>query len=145
MALLQQFGIDSTVFHHMIIFVIAILFLMTVVYKPYLKAFEMREMRTKGGEALATEIQKDSADLRARYENKAKDVSSKIKTIYDDFRSQANKEYESILSASRAEAKKAVDQVRSSVADELGRAEKQIREQTPVVAQTVVTKLLAQK
>jgi F-type H+-transporting ATPase subunit b len=145
MALLQQFGIDVTVFFHMIIFVIAIFFLVVVVYKPYLKAFEMREQRTKGGEALAGEIQKDSADLRARYESKAREISGQIKTIYDDFRSQANKEYETIVSASRSDAKKAVDQVRSRVADELGKAEKQIREQTPVVAQTVVTKLLTQK
>jgi F0F1-type ATP synthase membrane subunit b/b' len=145
MAILNQFGIDVTVFFHMIIFMIAIIFLTNVIFKPYLKALEMREQRTKGGEALAGEIQKDSADLRARYEVKAKEISHQIKSIYDDFRGQANKEYESILVASRADAKKNVDQVRSRVADELGNAEKQIREQTSVVAQTVVTKLLAQK
>ena len=100
MAILQQFGIDGTVFIHMIIFMIAIIFLSTVVFKPYLKALEMREQRTKGGEALAGEIQKQSADLRTRFEAKAKEVSTEIKTIYDKVRGQAAKDYEQIVASS---------------------------------------------
>ena len=109
MAILQQFGINETFFYQLVIFLIAITSLSLLVFKPYLAALEQRENRTKGGEELAHELHRASADLRAQYETRAREVSGQIKSIYDDYRSQASKEQEHIVSRARGESQKLVD------------------------------------
>lgn len=146
MDLLAQFGIEQfPLLLHMAIFTVAIVFLSTFVFKPYLHAFELREQKTKGGEALAGEIQKESLDLKLKYETRAKELSSEIKNIFDAQRQQAQKEQEVIVQQAREAAQKQLDQVRAVIGDELGVAEKQIKEEAPVVAKVLVAKLLSAK
>lgn len=142
MAILQQFGINETFFYQLVIFLIAITSLSLLVFKPYLAALEQRESRTKGGEELATELQKAAADLRVQYETRAREVSGQIKSIYDDYRSQASKEQEHIVGRARGESQKLVDEARSKVSIELSEATKKIKEDAPKVAQAMVEKLL---
>ena len=84
MAMLSQLGIDGSIFFQIAIFCVAYFTLSRVVFMPYASAYEQRISRTSGDEEVAQEAIKKAQDLRTQYESKAKEVSGKIKTIFDE-------------------------------------------------------------
>lgn len=142
MAIFTQLGLNESFFFQFVIFAIAYYVLNIVVYKPYLKAFEAREERTKGGEDLALEFTKKAEDLRSQYETKARAVNTEIKGIFDQYRGQATKEYDTIVASTRASAQKVVDETRSKVAGEISTAAKQLKSEVPAIAAAITNKLL---
>ncbi len=143
MAVLEQLGINQTVYIQFFIFLIAFITLSQVVFAPYAKALTEREARTKGGEELAGELQKQSVELKTQYEAKARKVSGDIKTIFDSYRDQANREYEQIISKARAESQRLVEEARLRVSIETAEAAKKLREDLPKIASAITSKLLA--
>lgn len=143
MAILDQLGLNQSLFVQFVVFTVAYLALSRLVFAPYSAALAEREMRTKGGEDLAVEIHKKSEELRAQYETKARQVSGNVKSIFDQYRDEANKEYEKIVSASRSEAHKLVETARQKVSSEIGDAKAKIKADIPVVAQEMTRRLLA--
>jgi F-type H+-transporting ATPase subunit b len=143
MAILEQLGINQTVFIQFFIFLVAFFTLSQVVFKPYLQAFEERERRTKGGEDLAQELLQQSVDLKRQYEQKARQVNGEIKTVYDSYRDQATKEYNEIVARARAESQKLIEEARAKVGVEILEATKKLREEAPAVASAITQKLLA--
>lgn len=143
MAILDQLGLNQTVFFQLLIFLVTITVLSTVAISPYLAALKQRELRTVGGEAQTAEIQKKSADLQSKYETAARKINDEIRTIYDSFREQANQESEKIVSAARIESNSKMEKVRSQITLEIGEATKKAKEQAPELAQKILQKLLA--
>jgi F-type H+-transporting ATPase subunit b len=143
MAILEQLGINQSVFFQFGIFILSLVVLSQIVYGPYFAALEEREKRTKGGEDLAQELLKQATDLRAEYATKARQVSGDIKTIFDTYRETATKEYEGIVSNARAESQKTVEEARSLVSAQIADAAKKIKDEAPLVAQSITQKLLA--
>jgi F-type H+-transporting ATPase subunit b len=143
MAILEQLELNQSFFVQFVVFTVAYLALSRLVFAPYGEALAQREMRTKGGEDLAIEIQKKSDELRTQYETKARQVSGNVKSIFDQYRDEANKEYEKIVSASRLDAQKLVEAARQKVSVEIGDAKAKIKADVPVVAQEMTRRLLA--
>src|SRR5437868_3934824 len=104
MEIIHQLGINQTALIQFAIFICMFFFLNLYVFTPYYKALEERENRTMGGEDLAIEFQKKSTELHSEYQIKAKEVSKKIKDIYDAHRNDAVKEYDLIVGKARQEA-----------------------------------------
>jgi F-type H+-transporting ATPase subunit b len=143
MAILDQLGLNQSFFIQFVVFTVAYLALSRLVFAPYSAALAQRELRTKGGEDLAVEIQKKSDELRLQYETKARQVSGSVKDIFDKYRDEANKEYERIVSASRIESQKLIDAARQKVGVEIGDAKAKLKADVPVVAQEMTRRLLA--
>lgn len=142
MAILQQLGINDTFFFQLIIFAIAY-FTLAASFAGYTKAKAERDHQTKGGESLAVEIAEQTSSLKAEYENKARAVSSQIKSIFDEQRSQALREYDAIVSKAKKEAQELVEMNRVRIESELGSARSQLTDQIPQVAAAITNKLLA--
>jgi F-type H+-transporting ATPase subunit b len=145
MEVLHALGIDSTVLFQFVIATFAFFALSTLVYKPYTDALLQREKRTKGGEEAAVELAKKASELRTAYEKKAREVSTQIKSIFDLQRNEATREHEMIVSKSRNETTKLIEETRHRVSTELADASKKMKEETPVIAQAMVAKLLSKK
>lgn len=142
MAILNQLGINQSLFLHLIIFIFAYVVLAKFLFGPYFRALEERDKRTKGGEDLAAELHKQADDLRTAYEQKARQVSSEVKTIFDEYRTDASKEVDGIVTRARADSQKLVEEARSRVTVEIADAERKLRDEIPGVIQTITTKLL---
>ena len=143
MAVLEQLGINQTVFIQFFIFLIAFVALSQLVFTPYAKAFEHREEKTKGGEELAIELQRQSVELISKYEIRARQVSGEIKTIFDSYRDQANKECEAIVSKARAESQKIIEEARARMVVESTEAAEKLRSELPKISAAITAKLLA--
>lgn len=143
MAIVQALGLNGSLLIQFAIFAFAIVYLSYVVFVPYLAALQKREEQTKGGEDLAVEILKQSDELKAQYETKARQINSEIKTIFDEHRDQANREYNSILLKARAESTKQIELARAQVIAELVVATKEIKNEVSIVAGIISQKMLA--
>jgi F-type H+-transporting ATPase subunit b len=142
MAILNQLGINQTIFFQFVIFVIAYITLYFLVFKPYTAALNEREARTKGGEGLASELQRQARDLQTEYEKKARQINGQIKEIFDQYRAEASKETDVVISKARSEAQILVERARQQVAAEISQAENKLRDEVPMVAQVITAKLL---
>ena len=77
MELLKSLGIDSTLWSHLACFIVAYLALSTLVFRPYLRAFQERERRTVGSEEDAIRLIEEARELSKS--TNAKPSSSTIK------------------------------------------------------------------
>jgi len=143
MAILNQLGINQTIFFQFVIFAIAYITLYFLVFKPYTAALTEREVRTKGGEELAGELHRQAQELQSNYEKKARHINSQIKEIFDQYRTEAGKETDAIVGKARSEAQALMEKARQKVTAEISNAEKKLHDDVPQVAQAIASKLLA--
>lgn len=142
MEIIHQLGINQTAFVQFAIFIAIFFFLNAYVFTPYYKALEVRESRTLGGEDLALEFQKKATDLHSEYQLKAKEVTSKIKSIYDAQRNDAAKEYDVIVTKARAEAATLLEGNDRSIAQSIQATAAALKAETKNVAVAITQKLL---
>ncbi len=145
MAVLQALGINFTFFFQFIIASFGFFALSSLVFKPYSDALLEREKRTKGGEDEAAALLKQSMELRALYEQKAREVNGEIKAIFDSYRTDSTREYESTVSKAREEAQKVMNQSRAFVESEIAKATTRMKEEIPLLAQAISSRLLSKK
>ena len=145
MNILDQLGLNHTYFYQLFIFVFALLMLSLFVFKDYVELLKQRNFMTKGSEELAEEFQKNTTDLHQKYETKARQVSGEIKTIFDNHRDEANKEYQGIITKAKKESSAAIDETRRRVSMEYADAAGKIIQESPLLAQSMMSKLLAKK
>ena len=143
MAILTQLGLNASFFMQFIIFSVAYVALSRLVFAPYGKALIEREQKTFGGEDLAAEIMNVTQELKTKYETKARLVSSEVKTIFDDYKSQAYKEQEKIVGAARQESNTLVEAARKKVQSEVTQAHTQMKAEVGQISQEMIKKLLS--
>ena len=98
MAILQQLGINSSVFYTFAIFALTIFFMRFVVFVPYANAHEERLKRTTGGDHDAKALHKKAIELRLKYEEATRDISAEVRSIFDAENRIAQSEYEKAVS-----------------------------------------------
>ena len=145
MNILDQLGLNQTYFYQLFIFVFALIILSLFVFKDYVELLKRRNFMTRGSEDLAVEFQKNATELHQEYETKARQVSGEIKTIFDSHRNEANIEYQNIISRAKSESTAAIEETRRRVSSEFADAAGKITQEAPVLAQTIMAKLLAKK
>jgi F-type H+-transporting ATPase subunit b len=142
MEIIHQLGINQTAFVQFAIFICLFFFLNLYVFTPYYKALSERESRTLGGEDLALEFQKKTTELHSEYQTKAKEVTKKIKSIYDAHRSDALKEYDVIVGKAREEASDLLETNNKKISQSIQSAAAALRSETTSVAVAITQKLL---
>jgi F-type H+-transporting ATPase subunit b len=142
MEIIHQLGINGTVFIQFSIFICTFFFLNLYVFTPYYKAHEEREKRTLGGEDLAQEFQKKSTELHSEYQMKAKEVTKKIKDIYDAHRSDALKEFDALVGKARSEAHKVLELNNQKIAQSIQTTSEALKAETTNVSIAITQKLL---
>ncbi len=143
MEIIQQLGINSTVYSQFALFLFTFIILNQLVFKNYLAAFEAREQRTKGGEELAVELHEETKEIYNKYESKAREINSEVNDIFSQFRAEATKQYEQIVSSARNESNKTIEEARAKILLETKKAESQLQQEVPAIANAITQKLLA--
>jgi F-type H+-transporting ATPase subunit b len=142
MEIIQQLGINGTALIQFGIFICAFFFLNLYLFTPYYKALEEREKRTLGGEDLAQEFQKKSTELHSEYQTKAKEVTKKIKDIYDAHRTDALKEFDALVGKARTEAAILLEANNQKIAQSIQATAAALRAETTNVSVAITQKLL---
>jgi F-type H+-transporting ATPase subunit b len=140
--MLQQLGINATVFIQFGLFVFAITFLTLYVFGPFAKAVEEREMQTKGSQDQAVELEKQTVELHSEYEKKAREVHGKIQEVYKLMRADASHEYEKTVQAARKDSDVYVEQIREQIKKSVDTARDVLKKDTPQIVMALTQKLL---
>ena len=141
MEILKSLGVDGTIWMHLVCFLVSYIALTQLILKPYQAALLEREKRTVGNEEAAAQILEETTDLQSRYEEKARDVNSKIKAFYDQSRTEATKEYDRMMEAARTEANQLLEASRSEITSEVQQAKRTLANDVPAVASAIASKL----
>lgn len=142
MAILQQLGINSSVFYTFAIFALTIFFMTNVAFVQYAKAQEERIRRTTGGGQDAKELHKKSGELKLKYEEANRDISAEVRSIFDAESKIGQIEFEKIVSKARAEADKLMEGTRAKIQIEIQKASSELKAEAPVIAAAITKKML---
>lgn len=142
MAILSQLGIDGSFLFQVAIFCVAYFTLSRVIFMPYANAYQQRVSRTSGDEEVAQEAIKKAQDLRTQYESKAKEVSGKIKTIFDEYRAEAGEHASGVVAKAREESARLIEQSRENVSKEVAAAESALKKEVSLVSEEINKKML---
>ncbi|MGE3759190.1 MAG: hypothetical protein AB7H97_15610, partial [Pseudobdellovibrionaceae bacterium] len=135
-------GINSTVFIQFAIFLVTFLFLKEFVFEAYNKALEQRTHRTKGGEELALDIQKETESLKTQFEIKAREINSEITKVFDKHRTESSKEVDKVVGSARAEANALIEASRERISKEVSTAKESMNNEVPKLAEAMTARLL---
>jgi len=140
--MLQQLGVNWTIFIQFAVFVGIISFLSVYVFKPYANAVEDREKQTKGSEEVALDMDKKSVELYGQYEIKARQVHGEIQDVYKAARAQAQTEYDKSVQSARAEAEKYLGDTRQKISSAVQTAQEALKKDIPQIVMALTQKLL---
>ncbi len=140
--LLQVLKLDSTILCQFLIFFVAYLTLTHLVFKPYLKALELRKEVTIGGKEVAEQLILETQNIQQRYETKAREINKDIKTIFENARKNAAKKHEETLSAARVESEKLLKESQENIQKHVRTTRETLKSQAPELSQSIMNRLL---
>ncbi len=126
MEILLQLGANETAFIQFFLFVISIAFLTIYVYGPYFKAYDERQKRTKGADAVAKDTADEAKNLALVYQSKARETNEKIKSIFDHKKTDAGKITADILSEAKSAAEKNTQSARADIVNQKNKAQSEV-------------------
>jgi F0F1-type ATP synthase membrane subunit b/b' len=141
MDILKSLGVNSTLWIHLVCFLVSYVSFSQLVLKPYMAALREREKRTLGNEEAAVRLIEEAHELHEHYETKARALSSQIKGFYDQSRSEALKEYDRLVTTARDEAGKILDESRGKIATQIQGARQMLSAEVPAVGAAIAAKL----
>jgi F0F1-type ATP synthase membrane subunit b/b' len=141
MELLKSLGVDSTLWIQLVCFLVSYLAFSNLILKPYAAALAEREKRTIGSEEAAVRLLENATDLESEYEVKARSLHSKIKSVYDQSRSEAGKECDRRTQLARAEATEALERSRAEISNQIVAARKALSSEVPAIGAVIASKL----
>ena len=141
MAILLQLGANQTAFIQFFIFIISISFLTIFVYGPYFRAYDQRQLQTKGAEQVAGETQDEAKKLESIFKAKAREINEKIKNIFDQSRTQASGTATIVLNEAKGAAAELTEKAKKEISLQKTMAEKEIQTISQSVAAEISKKL----
>lgn len=141
MEILLQLGANETAFIQFVLFIVAISFLTVVVYNPFFKAYDERLKLTKGADQVANETQDEAKKLEQIYQVRAREINTKIQSIFDSSRKQATDVGTTVLTQAKEAAAKATEQSRANIAAQKQSAEQMVKTISEDVASEITKKL----
>lgn len=145
MEILTKLGIDYTFFYQLAIFIVAYIALTRLLFKPYLKAYHKRLEVTFGNQEVAEKLNAQSQELHIQYENKAKEVNSKVQSYYEQAHKEAQAVQASTIEKARKEAEALVQKTRAETLAEADKARVELKKLVPELSHEIQRKVLSRE
>jgi F-type H+-transporting ATPase subunit b len=137
--------VDGTVVIQFGLFLVMMLVLSKVLFKPYLKVRADREKSIDGAKAEAQEMEQKADKMVADYEAKMAVARQKGGEERAKLRSEGASRERQVLGAARDEAQKAVDEARGKVRAQAEAARKSLEGQAAALAKQMTKKILGRE
>ena len=134
--------LNFTLFIQLANFLILLVILNAILYKPILAKIREREALIKGDQDKAAALEQQVADQEKRHQEelaKSRLIASEEKKT---LMAEAKKKEVDILSGSRAESTKIVDEMKAAIRDEAEAARKTLKADMTPLANSITEKLL---
>jgi F-type H+-transporting ATPase subunit b len=134
--------LNFTLFIQLANFLILLLILNAILYKPILAKIRERDARIQGDRDKAAHLEQKVTDQEKRHQEelaKARQIASEEKK---NLMAEAKKKEVDILSGARAESTKIVDDMKASIRDQAEQARKTLKAEMAPLANSITEKLL---
>jgi F-type H+-transporting ATPase subunit b len=135
--------LDGTVFIQLGIFLVLLVILRALVFKPFLRLLDEREKRTSGARAETERLLADAAAKVQAYE--ASIQSAKLAALDDraKIRATGAGEARSILEAARQKTQRSLEDARKDLAKDVAQSRQELSRRATELGRAVAEKLLA--
>ncbi len=134
--------LNFTLFIQLANFLILLVILNAILYKPILGKIREREARVKGNRDKAADLEQQVTSQEKRHQEeltKARQIAADEKKT---LMAEAKKKEVDILSAARAQSTKIVDDMKAAIRDQAEEARKTLKTEMAPLAQSITEKLL---
>lgn len=136
--------IDGTIFAQMGWFLLTLLALHFLLFRPYLRTLEARGEAVEGSTEEAGEMGAQAKILEEKYDRKIRKARLDAQEVRDSLRKQGLAEQQDIHGEVRAELDAKLAEEREAIAERVAQAREEIEERAEGLADAMVTRLIAQ-
>jgi F-type H+-transporting ATPase subunit b len=138
-------SLDISILYQVVLFIVLWLIVNKVLFQPYLKLLDEREQKTSGAQHDSTELEHESARLRAQYEERIAQAQSAAAVERERILQRAGEQREKILSQARQEAAQTLAGRRQEIAAALEAERRLASAEAANLAADIATKVLGRK
>ena len=138
-------SLDISILYQVILFFVLWLIVNKVLFQPYLKLLDERERATTGAQHDSTELEQESARLRAQYEEKIAQAQSVAARERERVLQSAREQREKILAQARQEAEQTLASRRREIATALVAERQRAATEAATIAAEIASKVLGRK
>lgn len=135
-------SLDWTLGLQFLNFIILLVVLNKLLYRPLLKVMAERRETITGGHARAKDLEADIDDKMQRYQQQLSEAKAQANSERNELKKAAGVDEAAILSEANGKATTRLQAIKSQVADEADAASKTLKNEAEALAQQIATKIL---
>lgn len=137
--------LNFTLFIQVINFLVLIVVLNKILYKPILRILDERDERVAGGQEKAKKLVEESQSILGSYNQKLHNAKLDAITVKNATRKEAAEQANKIIDDARKNAEDIVLDVQKEMAEEIARVRKELEPELGVMASTIAQQILGRK
>lgn len=137
--------LNWTFFVQIFNFLLLMVILNKILYKPILKVLDERDARIVGGQEKAKKLLEESQGILKNYNDKLYGAKIDAMTVKNSSRKQAVGQANVIIEEARRSAETIVLDVQKEMAEEIARVKKELEPEVGVMAGTIAQQILGRK
>ncbi|WP_066633988.1 F0F1 ATP synthase subunit B [Desulfolucanica intricata] len=140
---MEALGINATVFAQMINFILLLIFLRLVVWKPLINLIDQRQKHIENSVTAAEEERKKAEELRASYMADMQRAKEEAQKIIAEATKSGEAQAQEIITAAKKEAERIKENAAADIQREKEKAVAELREQVASLAVLVAGKVVS--
>jgi F-type H+-transporting ATPase subunit b len=137
--------VDLSFLAQCLLFTFFVVLLKPLIFDPLMKVFEEREKRTDGAKKQAQEMDRQAAELRAKYDVEREKIAREASREREELRAETAKLEAQIMAEARAETARILEQGKAKIAVEVEALRKELQKQTPALAAEIASRVLGRE
>jgi F-type H+-transporting ATPase subunit b len=135
-------SLDYSVIYQIVLFLVVLVVLSKVLFRPYLILLDERERKTTEAQHDLGELEREAARLRAQYEDKIAQAQAAGDAAREAILQEARQQREAILNQARQEAMSILEGVRRELASQMQKERQLAATEVRTIAQEMASKIL---
>jgi F-type H+-transporting ATPase subunit b len=135
-------SLDYSVIYQIVLFLVVLIVLSKVLFRPYLILLEERERETTGAQHDLSELEHEATQLRAQYEDKIAQAQAAGYAAKEAILQEARQQRETVLNQARQEAMSTLEGVRRELASQMQKERQLAATEIRTIAREMASKIL---
>jgi F-type H+-transporting ATPase subunit b len=135
-------SLDYSVIYQIVLFLVLLIVLSKVLFRPYLILLEERERKTTRAQHDLGELEHEGARLRAQYEDKIAQAQAAGYAAKEAILQEARQQREAVLNQARQEAMSILEGVRRELASQMQKERQLAATEIRTIAREMASKIL---
>jgi F-type H+-transporting ATPase subunit b len=138
----SMISLDYSVIYQIVLFLVVLVVLNKVLFRPYLILLDERERKTTGAQHDLGELEREASRLRAQYEDKIAQAQAAGYAAKEAILQEARQQREAILNQAHQEAMGILEGVRRELASQMQKERQLAATEVRAIAQEMASRIL---